>query len=228
MGWLFVLGVMAFVVGATAVVYRLLTPDTEDPDTEHVVRETPDVITAIRDLARLETTSFHMEKVMDLRERQRVAFGLMEAEDAILLVAGADITAGIDLTRMRDGDVVVDPQARVASLTLPAPEIFSAALDNKSTYVHTRDTDTLARRNPHLETRARREAEQSLRDSAIEGGFLSVRAPMAKPPFVPWCARSATTRSRSAGGRRTRKATDFLPKTDPRDSMGIAPQRSLR
>ncbi len=55
---------------------------------------------------------------------------------------------------------------------MPAPEIFYAALDNERTYVHTRSTDTFARRNDQLETRARREAERTLRTSAIEGGIL--------------------------------------------------------
>ena len=130
------------------------------------------MIVAIEDLARLETTSFHVERVIDLVARQRQLFGLVEAEDAILLVAGGDITAGVDLTKMRDGDVVVDLETMSATVTLPPPEIFAARLDNERTYVHTRDTDALARRDPHLETRARREAERTLRESALEGGIL--------------------------------------------------------
>ena len=34
-----------------------------------VVRPTPDVLVAVRDLARLESASFHMERVIDLDER---------------------------------------------------------------------------------------------------------------------------------------------------------------
>lgn len=173
LGWLFVFGLLAVGLLIGALLYRLVMPAPEATETVQVVQPTPDVIVAVRDLARLETASFHVERVIDLRERQQAVFGLMEAEDAILLVAAADVTAGVDLTRMRDGDVVVSPAEGQAEITLPPPEIFFAALDNERTYVHTRETDTLARRNDQLETRARREAERSLRQSAIDGGILT-------------------------------------------------------
>ena len=167
-----VLGAILIGMGIGALVMGALGESEEPPETVDVLQPTPNVIVAIEDLARLETTSFHVERVIDLVARQRQVFGLVEAEDAILLVAAGDITAGVDLTKMRDGDVVVDVQRRRATVTLPPPEIFAATLDNESTYVHTRDTDALARRDPHLETRARREAERTLRESAIEGGIL--------------------------------------------------------
>ncbi len=147
--------------------------DTETPpESVDVLRESPNVVVAIQDLARLETTSFHVERVIDLVARQRQLFGLVEAEDAILLVAAGDVVAGVDLTHMQDGDVVIEPETNQATITLPAPEIFSARLDNERTYVHTRDTDLTANRDPHLETRARREAERTLRDAALEAGIM--------------------------------------------------------
>lgn len=146
--------------------------DEEPPETVDVLRESPNVVVAIQDLARLETTSFHVERVIDLVARQRQLFGLVEAEDAILLVAAGDVVAGVDLTRMQDGDVVIEPETNRATITLPEPEIFSARLDNERTYVHTRDTDLTARRDPHLETRARREAERTLREAAIDAGIM--------------------------------------------------------
>lgn len=142
------------------------------PESVDVLRDSPNVVVAIQDLARLETTSYHVERVIDLVARQRQLFGLVEAEDAILLVAAGDVVAGVDLTRMRDGDVVIEPEANRATITLPEPEIFSARLDNERTYVHTRDTDLTANRDPHLETRARREAERTLRDAAVEAGII--------------------------------------------------------
>ena len=148
-------------------------PD-EDPPTEVLeVRPTPNVIVAVRDLARLESASFHVERVIDLESRQRRVFGLVEAEDSILLVAAADVVAGVDLSQLRDTDVVIDPSGRSATLTLPPVEIFSARLDNDRTYVHTRETDLLARRRESLETRARREAERTLQQAAIDGGIIA-------------------------------------------------------
>jgi hypothetical protein len=88
-----------------------------------------------------------------------------------LLVAAADVTAGVDLKKLADEDVVVDPRSRRVRIELPEPEIFSASLDNRRTYVYSRDTDLLAKRSTSLETDARRAAEKQLVDAAIEAGI---------------------------------------------------------
>ena len=138
-----------------------------------VVRPTPDLLTAVKDLARLESASFHMERVIDLSDKQSKLFGLVTTEDAILLVAVAEISAGVDLQKMTAKDVVVDATTRKVTITLPAPEVLHAALDNDKTYVHTRKTGTLAERKENLESRARVEAERTLVESARQAGLLS-------------------------------------------------------
>lgn len=137
-----------------------------------VVQPTPNVLVAVRDLARLESTTFHMERVIDLTDKQSHLFGLVQAEDAILLVAVADISAGVDLGKLQAGDIVADPSARKVRIHLPAPEVLRATLDPQRTYVHTRRTSTLAQRKESLETRARQEAERTLVDAAQEAGLL--------------------------------------------------------
>jgi hypothetical protein len=136
------------------------------------LRPSPNVVVSIRELARLETVTYHVERVIDLRERQSRFFGLVEAEDAILLVAAGDVLAGVDLERLGEADVVVDPARGKAEITLPPPQIFLARLDADRTYVHTRHTDVLARRQERLETRARQEAEHALQRAALEAGVL--------------------------------------------------------
>jgi hypothetical protein len=138
-----------------------------------VVRPTPDVLVAVRDLARLESASFHMERVIDLSDKQSKLWGMISTEDAILLVAVAEVTAGIDLSKLTAADVVVDPARRTARINLPAPEVLHAALDNEKTYVHSRKTGTLADRHENLESRARKEAERTLVESAQQAGLLS-------------------------------------------------------
>ena len=137
-----------------------------------VVRPTPDVLVAVRDLARLESASFHMERVIDLSDKQSKLWGMLNTEDAILLVAVAEVTGGVDLQKLAAADVVVDPVARSARINLPAPEVLHAALDNDKTYVHSRKTGTLAERRDNLETRARQEAERTLVESARQAGLL--------------------------------------------------------
>ncbi|MGC4087801.1 MAG: DUF4230 domain-containing protein [Polyangiaceae bacterium] len=137
-----------------------------------VVKPLPSVLLAVRDLARLESVSFHMERVIDLTEKQSNLFGLVESQDAILLVAVADVSAGVDLARLQEGDVTVDKALRRARIRLPVAEIFHVGFDKEHTYVHTRKTDLLARRHEDLESRARAEAERALVDSAREAGIL--------------------------------------------------------
>ncbi len=136
------------------------------------VRTTPDVLVAVRDLSRLESASYHVERVIEMTRTQRAIFGLLEAEDSILLVAAADIVAGVDLAELGPRDVVVDHAASRATITLPPARVLSTALDGEHTFVHSRRTDMLARRREDLETEARREAERTLEAHAIETGIL--------------------------------------------------------
>ena len=147
---------------------RLQQPDTPNEVVE--VRPGPNVVVAVRDLARLESASFHMERVIDIRSTQRRALGLVEAQDSLLLVAAADVVAGVDLADLSERDVVVEDGRAV--VTLPAPQIFSARLDNERSYVFQRQTDLLARRRESLETEARQQAERTLREAALEAGIL--------------------------------------------------------
>jgi hypothetical protein len=165
------LGVLAaLVLLVIAIGISIATHDEETTTT--IVRPTPNVIVAVRDLARLETSEYHVERVIDLRDRQERVFGLVEAEDAILLVAVGKVQAGVDLSQLEPEDVVVDEEAGTVEITLPEPEVFDTFLDNEKTFVHSRETDVLARRAIDLETRARQEAERTITNAALEGGIL--------------------------------------------------------
>jgi hypothetical protein len=155
-----VAGVLLGVLG-----FQALTQKTVDED------QRPAVISAVRELSRLEGVSFHVERVVDLRDKQETMFGLVNAEDAILLVASGDVVAGVDLGKIGPGDVVVDHERKTATLTLPPAEVFSARLDNEKTQVHTRKTDLFAKRKESLETEARRAAERTLQEAAEESGI---------------------------------------------------------
>jgi hypothetical protein len=132
----------------------------------------PAVITQVRELSRLEGVSYHVERVVDLKDEQRMLFGLVAADDAILLVASGDVVAGVDLAQLQPSDVSVTPDGRSVTLRLPKAEVFSARLDNARTYVHSRKTDLLAQRGETLETRARQAAEDTLRAAAEDAGIL--------------------------------------------------------
>jgi hypothetical protein len=164
--WLAVAALAAVALaGAALIVWRPLGDGT-------ALRYTPSVVVAVKDLARLETVSYHVERVIDLRDQQSLLFGLVKTQDAILFIAVGDVTAGVDLAELTDGDVVVDKAADRVSITLPAPRILAVRLDNEHSWVYARTTDALAKRQEDLETRARREAESTLEQAAISGGIL--------------------------------------------------------
>lgn len=166
-----VVAALALAAGGGLVAGRMTLPSSTT--TKEIVYRGPSVVTAVQDLARLESARFHMERVIDLKERQSSLFGLIEADDAILLVAAADVTAGVDLAKLRPEDVELDEARRRAVLTLPPVEVFDSVIDTDRTYVHTRSTDLLASRKEDLETRARKEATKELEQAAIAAGILA-------------------------------------------------------
>lgn len=133
------------------------------------------ILIAAHDLARLETAQVHVEKVIDLTDHQSRFFGLVEGSDAILLVAVGDATLGVDLSKLGEDDVTMDASGKTARLRLPAPELLQAGLDEKATYVFSRSTSTLARRNEQLESQARREAVEAIKKVAT-GPEMTARA----------------------------------------------------
>lgn len=148
---------------------------TDVPADEESVVERPalSVVTQIRALARLEGAQFHMERIVDLRERQTRLRGLIHADDKLMLVAVGDVIAGVDLSRLVSADVNVSADGRSLRLQLPSAEVFSSALDAERTYVHSRDTDLLAEQSKQLETRARQKATAALRQGALDANILA-------------------------------------------------------
>ena len=168
--WLLVtLGVLLGALLAATSLWMWRTPESPSVTT---TRPTPSVLLAVRDLARLEATEMHMERVIQMTDTQRVLFGMREATDSILLVAAADVVAGVDLSTLPDNAIAIDEATGAVTLTLPHAVIFSARLDGARTFVHNRDTDLLAERREDLESRARVEAERTLSAAALEAGIV--------------------------------------------------------
>lgn len=78
----------------------------------------------------------------------------MESEDAVLLIASGDVTAGVDLGDLWPGQVTVDADRLGVRVELPREKIFTVSLDSEHTFVHTRSTGLLAKRNDQLEAQA--------------------------------------------------------------------------
>jgi hypothetical protein len=169
LGIVLAVGALACVVGFA--IGRAVGPDAGS-GSERSLRTTPGVVTVIRDVARLESTSFHIEKVVEATDRQERLWGFVQAKDALLLVAVGDVVAGVDLGKLHDDDVRADAATGSVTIRLPQPEILSATLDEHATHVYSRSTDTLAAYDEKLEGDARRAAEDQIRKAALDAGVL--------------------------------------------------------
>lgn len=136
----------------------LREPKPATPTSEIRIEQGPTVIRELRALSRLETSTLHLEKVIELADHQQRLHGLLEADDKILFVAAGEAVLGVDLSKLEDEDVRSDASTGIAYVNLTEPEVLSTRFDEQHSYVHSRSTDTLARRNEGLEASARREA----------------------------------------------------------------------
>lgn len=132
----------------------------------------PTVVTQIRRLARLESVSFSMDKMISGDREGRILPAFLTGDEILLEVHGEAI-AGVDLSRLASGDVQVS--GRNVRVHLPPPQIFTVALDDQKTHVYARRTGLLVPTDPSLESEVREQAVENLRQSALAGGIL-VRA----------------------------------------------------
>lgn len=148
---------------ATQVANFLNPTPTVLPDPNSIIRN-------VRSLARLETIQYSIEKVITAESGQG-PLGFLFG-DRLLLVAHGEVIAGIDLNELTSDDLRLE--GNTLYVTLPAPEIFVATLNNEKSYVYDRDIGILSKGSVNLESEARRVAEDSIEDAAIEDGILDL------------------------------------------------------
>lgn len=127
------------------------------------------VVTEIRSLSKLETTSFTMEKIIEGGVQGNVFQNILYG-DKILLIAHAEIIAGFDMSKLQADNVRVSGTS--VELQLPAPEILVSRLDNEKTRVYDRKLGIFTKGDPQLESEARLAAETSIRQAACDAGIL--------------------------------------------------------
>src|SRR5271165_3597266 len=131
-------------------------------------RSQPSVVEKIRQLERLETVVYTMDKVVE-GDRESLILPDFLAGDKLLLVAHGEVIAGIDLSALQPSDVSIS--GRAIRVHLPQAQIFSARLDNSQTRVYSRITGLLVSADPNLESEVRLKAEQQIRDGAQADGI---------------------------------------------------------
>lgn len=126
------------------------------------------IIHDVKNLAQLNTVQYSIERVVTAEIGQGT-FGSLFG-DKVLFVAHGIVLAGIDLQKLGPKDMWLEDGALYVKL--PAAEIFIATLDNDKSYVYDRETGLLTKGDINLETSARRVAEDSIEEAALEDGIL--------------------------------------------------------
>ena len=138
--------------------------------TPTIIPDPVTIVLQVRNLSRLETASYTIEKVITAESGQG-PLGFLFG-DQLILVAHGQVIAGVDLGKMAEDAIIITPDGAVI-VTLPPAEVLVATLNNQESYVFDRDTG-LAGMNPALETAARQAAEEEILNAALEDGILEM------------------------------------------------------
>ena len=128
------------------------------------------VITQVKQLKELVTVKYSIQRVVGLRE-PKVPFG----EESILLMVQGEVLAGVDLERLKGGDIKYTGE-RTVIVTLPPAQILHSFLDEKQTKVWDRQVTwwtPWVPFDPDLEHKARLQALDDVNKAALSMGILA-------------------------------------------------------
>jgi hypothetical protein len=132
-------------------------------------------IKQIQNLNRLETNRYTIERVIEASVQRGNILDTFLG-DRLLLIASGNVVAGVDMSKLKESDVIISADGKSITLTLPPSEVFDKSLDNQRTRVYDRQTGFLADENKDLETKARLEAENTIFQAACEDGIMQKAA----------------------------------------------------
>jgi hypothetical protein len=143
-----------------------------------VARTSPAAITMrVQQMNRLETTSYTIEKVIEVSVEGDYLIEDNPVEDwlfgeRMLLIAHGRVIAGIDLSELSEDDIVVSSDGMSLTMQLPPARILDVSLDNEQTRVYDREQGLLAPQNINLEAFARQQGEDAILQTACEDGIM--------------------------------------------------------
>jgi len=127
------------------------------------------VVDQVRRLARLESVSFTMDKMVSGDREGRILPAFLTG-DRILLEVHGEAIAGVDLNQLKENDVRLNGKS--VFIQLPPAQVFTVALDDAKTHVYSRQTGIFVPADPSLEGEVRERAVENLRQSALQAGIL--------------------------------------------------------
>ena len=152
------------------------------------------LVIQVRDLSRLETSAMRVMHVSTIRQSYGVVPDAL-AGDTLTFMAVGDVIAGVDLSRIRREDVNLDADG-VLTIALPNSEVLVTRIDNQKSRVINRTTGMLRKSDVHLESRARAQAEASVRREALSKGILATADQEAEKKLAAFLATLGATKVR--------------------------------
>ncbi len=158
-----------------------LLPSIPNPfGTESVDRSQPTLLQSVENLSRYEAASGNFQVIVDTEDDARFLPSFIRGERTVFVAAGS-VEASVDFSALDDRAVVVSPDQRSVSVTLPAPVLSEPRVDPDQSRVASRQRGVLDRLGSALSDnpgsdRALYVLAQQKMQSAAEATDLRARA----------------------------------------------------
>lgn len=158
------------------------------PGTVNTLPDSGRVLLQIRNMGRLETVSYTLEKVYSYDKNANSPWydlGQYFGDQRKLFVVPGEVIAGFDLVRLHKEDVQI--QGKAITINLPSPQILTASIDEKKVQVYDMSSGVysfLQGMDPNAESQVLAAAKVSLQKDACDGGILQKASASAKQQFT--------------------------------------------
>ena len=164
--WLALVAVAAAILAGLGLLFFVLLPLLKAPSPPKIAT-TPNLVVQVQGLSQFVTVKYVIEKIVKL-ESEPALYGLL-AGDRVIIVAHANVKAGVDLSQVTPQDLQVND--RKISLILPPGKITDCYLDEKQTQIWEHKTAIFRSFNKDLEQGARQQALQEIMLAAGNSGI---------------------------------------------------------
>ncbi len=163
------MAVVAAILAGLALLFLVVLPLLKNKPPAKIAA-TPNLVVQVQGLSQLVTVKYVIEKIVKL-ESEPALYGLLPG-DRIIIVAHANVKAGVDLSQITADDLKVDDSRKTLSLTLPPAKITDCYLDEKQTQIWEHKTALFRSFDKNLEHNAR---EQALREIMLAAGESGIQ-----------------------------------------------------
>jgi hypothetical protein len=172
---------ISFIVGAVSFFFGYRYLQTLE-HTQYIQQTTSTIITQLQNTSKLTSAKITVSKIIESKKKFTdliPGFGIETEirkalfDDALLMTVEGVVNAGIDLSKISTGDVIVSTNwsDTIISIKLPTSEIFDVYL-TENTKPFERTLGILSKGDVALETKMRNSAIESIRKEALNGTIL--------------------------------------------------------